>query len=107
MYHVLRNSQGVIETVSRHALAGSEALPASHPDLAHFLDLAAAPAVFDNADAEFVRVLEDLIDTLIMNNVIRHTDLPAPAQQKIARRKGLRRRLQGSLDLLEGDHGVL
>ena len=107
MYYVIRNAEGAIDTVSRHALAGSQPVDEGDAELARFWERAAVRPEFNDADADFVRVLEDLIDTLIMHNVIRHTDLPAAAQKKLALRKGLRTRLHGSLNLLEGDHGVL
>ncbi|MBY0266684.1 MAG: hypothetical protein K2W84_09755 [Burkholderiales bacterium] len=43
-------------------------------------------------DARLVRVLEDLVDTLIERNVIRLTDLPEDAQQKLLERKRFRDR---------------
>jgi len=52
-------------------------------------------------------VLEDLIDTLISKNVIRHTDLPAAAQRKRSQRKGMRTRLVGALDLSGKDERLL
>ena len=105
MYHVIRNAEGAIETVSRQALPGSQALDDHDPELAQFLGK--PENQLTDTDADFVRVLEDLIDTLIMKNVIRHTDLPSAALKKLALRKGLRQRLHGSLNLLDGDHGVL
>lgn len=44
-------------------------------------------------DLEFVRVLEDLISTLIEKRVILLTDLPVAAQRKLSARTGLRDRL--------------
>ena len=44
-------------------------------------------------DLEFVRVLEDLIATLIEKRVILLTDLPVAAQRKLSARAGLRDRL--------------
>lgn len=78
-----------------------------HPDIQRFLGGKGGTAGFNEADAEFVRVLEDLIDTLIMKNVIRHTDLPDAAQRKLMLRKGLRNRMQGALNLLGGDERIL
>jgi len=54
-------------------------------------------------DSAFVRVLEDLIDTLIEKGVIRLTDLPLAAQQKLGERKHLRQRLNDDLNLLDDD----
>jgi hypothetical protein len=48
-----------------------------------------------------VRVLEDLIDLLITRDVIRFTDLPLPAQEKLMERRSMRQSL-GALDLLGG-----
>ncbi|MBX9818445.1 MAG: hypothetical protein K2X79_10485 [Burkholderiaceae bacterium] len=78
-----------------------------HPDIQRFLGGKDGAAGFNEADAEFVRVLEDLIDTLIMKNVIRHTDLPEAAQRKLMLRKGLRNRMQGALNLLGSDDRLL
>ncbi len=56
---------------------------------------------FASLDAGFIRVLEDLIDALIRANVLRMTDLPVEAQNKLFRRKGKRRpTLLSELNLL-------
>ncbi|RIY40433.1 hypothetical protein [Neopusillimonas maritima] len=54
-------------------------------------------------DAEFIRVLEDLIDALIANGTLRLTDLPPQALQKLQQRKTARQRLRDSLNLLDDD----
>ena len=107
MFYVTRSASGAIETVSRQAQPGAEALAEEHPDIQLFFRVKTELPGFDAADADFVRVIEDLIDTLIMKNVIRHTDLPAAAQKKLILRKGLRNRLKGALDLLGKDQQVL
>jgi len=43
------------------------------------------------SDQGMVRVLEDLIETLIAKNLIRFTDLPEAAQAKLLERRSLRR----------------
>ena len=103
MFHVLRNADGSIASLARTERPGGELLADDHPDVLRFLGSRAPDSGFNEADAEFVRVLEDLIDTLIMKNVIRHTDLPEAAQRKLMLRKGLRNRMQGALNLLGGD----
>ena len=45
---------------------------------------------FQQLDADFIRVLEDLIDALIRRQVINVTDLPSAAQHKLYSRKGHR-----------------
>ena len=58
-------------------------------------------------DADFIRVLEDLIDTLVANGTIRLTDLPSEAVAKLNQRKSARRRLRDSLDLIEDEDNLL
>lgn len=65
------------------------------------------PDYFSRSDAEFVRVLEDLIDTLIAKGTLRLTDLPIEAQRKINQRKHNRARLTENLDLLDDDSGSI
>lgn len=107
MFHVIRNADGTIQSVSRQRQPGSEMLDGNNPEVHQFFNSSATEPAFDAADADFVRVIEDLIDTLIMKNVIRHTDLPDAAQRKLMLRKGLRNRMQGALDLLGGDERIL
>ncbi|HBT33301.1 MAG TPA: hypothetical protein DEB15_10955 [Pusillimonas sp.] len=54
-------------------------------------------------DADFIRVLEDLIDALIANGALRLTDLPPQALEKLQQRKNARQRLRNSLNLLDDD----
>ena len=107
MFHVLRNPDGSIASLARNERPGGELLADHHPDIQRFLGTSAPQSGFSASDAEFVRVLEDLIDTLIMKNIIRHTDLPEAAQRKLNERKGLRSRLQGALNLLDADEQLL
>lgn len=62
---------------------------------------------FSALDVEFIRVLEDLIDVLVSNGTLRLTDLPPEALDKLNRRKGVRRRLRDSLDLIEDEDNLL
>lgn len=107
MFHVVRHADGSILSVSKLPQPGSEPMEESHPDLQLFFNGDQHTPTFVTVDADFVRVIEDLIDTLIMKNVIRHTDLPAAAQKKLMLRKGLRNRVQGALNLFGGEDQVL
>ncbi len=107
MFHVLRNADGSIASLARHERPGGEMLADEHPDIQRFLGAKEGASGFNEADAEFVPVPEDLIDTLILTNVIRHTDPPDAAQRKLMARKGLRNRMQGALNLLGGDERIL
>lgn len=62
---------------------------------------------FTELDADFVRVLEDLVDALVARNVINLTDLPMQARDKLYQRKGHRRETALSrLNLLGETEGV-
>lgn len=50
--------------------------------------------VFNQMDAELIRVLEDLVHVLIDKGVIALTDLPPSAQVKLLKRKGFREFVQ-------------
>jgi hypothetical protein len=104
MPFIRRNAQGVVESLHRRADGGAEFLPEDHPEVRAFLAGAAAPGApaaadaspheerFAELDADFVRVIEDVIDTLISKNVINITDLPPEAQTKLFGRKSFRER---------------
>lgn len=104
MPYVRRNAQGEVVSLHRHAEAGtSEFLPEDHGDVRAFVGGAPPSSSnegFARLDADFVRVLEDVIDTLVAKNLINITDLPPEAQAKLFSRKSFReRRSQNSLRL--------
>lgn len=91
MPYITRNAEGTIAGLLREApSAGAEFLAVDHPDVTAFLGSGDA---FDRLDAEFVRVIEDVIDALIVKNVINITDLPEQAQAKLFARKSFRERI--------------
>jgi len=122
MPFVRRNAAGAVESLHRSAAEVPEFLPEHHPDVLAFLAEGRAPAGDDQAaarpageaggqfaalDADFVRVIEDVIDTLISKNVINITDLPLEAQTKLFGRKGYReRRAKDALKLFGDDEGL-
>ncbi len=103
MPYVRRNAEGQIESLHRHEAPGGEFLPDEHPQVQAFVGNAASAAEdFSRLDADFVRVIEDVIDTLIVRNVINITDLPEQAQAKLFARKSFRERVsRSSLRLFE------
>lgn len=58
-------------------------------------------------DADFIRVLEDLIDALLSNGTLRLTDPPPQALEKLSQRKRVRQRLRNSLDLIDDGEELL
>ncbi len=107
MFHVSRNADGSLQSVSRQPQLGGDTLDENDPEIQQFFLITPIEPGFDAVDAGFVRVLEDLIDALIMKNVIHQTDLPAAAQRKLMVRKGLRNRIHGALNLLGNDDRIL
>ena len=106
MLYATRRADGTIETLSRSATPGATLVDPAESEVQQFIERSPG-AAFNESDAELVRVIEDLIDTLISKNVIRHTDLPAAAQRKLSQRKGMRSRLAGALDFFGKDERLL
>ena len=95
MPYVRRNAAGVIDSLHRDRSGGAvEFLDDLHPEVQAFVGRAPADAEdFGRLDADFVRVIEDVIDTLIVKNIINITDLPGEAQAKLFARKTFRERV--------------
>lgn len=106
MPYVTRDEHGSIASLLRDApTIDAEFLAADHADVSAFLG-AVVGEDFDRLDAGFVRVIEDVIDTLIVKNVLNITDLPEQAQAKLFARKSFRERItQHSLRLFD-DSGM-
>ncbi len=85
------------QLLSLHRQAESEAQEYLADDAPEVLAFVGQPSAdgsgdrFSELDADFVRVLEDLVDTLVARNVINLTDLPLRARDKLYQRKGHRR----------------
>ncbi|MEY4749526.1 MAG: hypothetical protein RIQ60_1740 [Pseudomonadota bacterium] len=92
MPYIQRNRQGEIVSLHREPLPGAAYLPTDHPEVQAFVGRPGAPREgrFTAMDADFVRVIEDVIDVLVARNVIRITDLPSEAQYKLFARKNFR-----------------
>ena len=104
MPYVRRNADGQIDSLHR-ARHRSRRVPARRPPRGPGLRRATTPVAredFSRLDADFVRVLEDVIDTLIVKNILNITDLPEQAQAKLFARKSFRERVsKSSLRLFE------
>ena len=103
MPYVRRDASGLVESLHRSADASGEFLSDDHADVLAFIGGPhAEPQTFDRLDADFVRVIEDLIDTLIVKNLVNITDLPEQAQAKLFARKSFRERVsKSSLQLFD------
>ena len=126
MPYIQRDDQGRIDSLHRHASPlASEFVPDDDPEVLAFVGVgvgvvsgsgAVATAGSDTGgdaggdslvrmDASFVRVIEDLIDLLMVKNVITLTDLPIQAQNKLLARKSFRDKSGASSLRLFGDAG--
>ena len=91
MPYVRRDDKGQIDSVQRLADEDcSEFIADGDRELLAFVGADTAAGRFDRLDAEFVRVLEDVIDTLVTRNILNVTDLPDQAQAKLFARKNFR-----------------
>ena len=103
MPYIRRDTQGQIASLHRESVGTAEFLADEHPEVQAFVGNAdGAQQDFSRLDADFVRVIEDVIDTLIVKNLINITDLPEQAQAKLFARKSFRERVsKSSLRLFE------
>jgi hypothetical protein len=105
MPYAMRRPDGTLLSLHREPEPGAEFLPSDHPEVVGFLG-GVDPGGFAKLDADLIRVIEDLVDTLISRQVIRLTDLPVEAQDKLFARKSFReRRVAESLNLYSGSEG--
>ena len=102
MPYVRRNAEGtIVALLAEPSADAAESLPSAHPEVLAFLNVSGDAIAFAALDADFVRVTEDLIYTLIEKGVIQFTDLPREAQEKLEARQSFRsRRIEGALDLM-------
>mgnify|MGYP000222709200 FL=1 len=103
MAYILRNAQGAIIAVSATENLGPGWMLTEDnaKDYLDFLEQSLAKSdPFRESDIHMARVLEDLITLLTERNIIRFTDLPLAAQQRLNDRASLRKntQLSGLLD---------
>ena len=103
MPYVRRNAEGtIIALLAESEPDAVELLPSTHIEVLTFLGVGSDAAAFGSLDADFVRVMEDLIYTLIEKGLLQFADLPSEAQRKLQARESFRNRLfDGGLDILE------
>lgn len=114
MPYVQRNASGQISALFREREANAEEfLPNDHPDIQLFLGgivpqkgKNAATSELSESDLTLIRVIEDIVDTLIDKNVIMFTDLPQHAREKILQRKSTRKKIATPLDIIEDEDKI-
>lgn len=112
MAYIQRDQHGKIIAVfeSPQTNAQESLLPDS-PELLEYLvntaDKDEARTILSTSDIALIRVLEDLVNTLIDNKVILFTDLPLAAREKLASREKIRGHLNSLDNLMSDDQGIL
>lgn len=105
MIYVQRDLEGHLLRVEHQPFSEmSEVLAVENEELHAWLavreDLHERLSKLKNSDLELVRVLEDLVDVLVSRGVIRYTDLPEAARNKLHARADVRASLGGLSGLL-------
>ena len=105
--YIKRNAAGELIAVSK--VAGSDFSAASAddaPELLAFIqqEKTAEQLALEQTDQTMARVLEDVVNLLVEQGVIRFTDLPDAAQHKLLNRRELRGKRQGIYLLDDGDN---
>ncbi len=105
MLYVKKNSTGKIISVSLEAADGyEEAVENDSTEVTAFAQtLTSENDILTFSDLPMVRVLEDLVDMLISRGVIRFTDFPEAAQQKMIERRSIREDIH-ALKFFNEDH---
>lgn len=112
MAYVKRDGQGNISAVFDSPQADArESISINSEELIAFLreseNTDHALVALSASDTALVRVLEDLVNTLIDKNVILFTDLPLAAREKLSNREKIRGHLNSLEDLMGDDSGIL
>ena len=112
MAYIQRDSQGkIIAVYDSSEISAQEFLPFDSPELLEYLlqseSSDVARKVLSTSDINLIRVLEDLINTLIDKKVILFTDLPMAAREKLSNREKIRGHLNSLENLMGDDEGIL
>lgn len=109
MPYVERDATGRIVGLFGEARPGAEEwLEAESPEFLAFLQQLQGEGSSEtlsrlaHSDQALIRVVEDLVDTLISRDLLHFTDLPDAAQAKLLERRSLRRSVN-ALNLFESD----
>jgi len=112
MAYVHRNSLGIIDAISDSANEqNQEQLAIENPEVIDYLAKSQSSeevkTALTESDIALIRVLEDLVNTLIDKKVILFTDLPLAARMKLSKREKIRGHLTSLENLVGEDAGIL
>ncbi len=100
MLYGLRDEAGTLIAVGKLQLTQEwEPIDKQSDEVRQFLRKQTPEAqALEEADSQFIRVLDDLIELMIEKNLIQFTELPDPAQQKLLKRRWYRQQIRGDED---------
>ena len=112
MVYVDRDEKGhIIGVFNSPKSDDSQYISPQAPELIEFLGQSNRQediqTILTASDMAMVRVIEDLVNTLIDKGVILFTDLPEAAQQKLVPREKIRHHLSSLENLMNEDEGLL
>ena len=112
MLYALRDEKGQIIAVSEKRVSDNwETIDLEDDAVSAFLQRnpIAGQKLMQAADADFIRVLEDVIDLLIDKDIIQFTELPDPVQIKLLNRRKYREGIRDyRTKLISGeDEGII
>ena len=97
MFYIARDADGNIRDLQPSPRGeAQEALPADNPEVLQFIHQGWRRQELSELDRDFVRAIEDTIELLIAKGVILFTELPPKVQEKMLRRKEVRRQMHYS-----------
>ncbi|MBD9356700.1 hypothetical protein [Methylomonas albis] len=106
MPFVVRDHAGAIVQLRD---SGDEWLDVDNPEVAAFLQQLSSDKVrqaLSATDNDMVRVIDDLVDLLVANQVLIFTELPERVQTKLLARKQLRKDVNALQNLMVDDEGL-
>ncbi len=112
MAYIQRDNMGNIVAIFDEKRSNAqEYLALDNPELIKYITHSAksddAKAILAESDLNLIRVIEDLIYTLIDKKVILFTDLPIAAREKLVNREAVRGHLTNLDNLVDDNEGLL
>jgi len=112
MIYVQRNKSGHIVAIHKHPIEDSDEVKSLlDPEVIDFFykidDAESYRKLLSLSDVGIIRVIEDLVEVLVKKNIIRFTDLPEEAQQKIIDRKDARNSLDETSSIMISEENII
>lgn len=106
MLYALFDNEGKVVGLTETAQPNTREVSLRDPEVLEFLSMNSGEnfdpdAFLDSSDKGTIRILEDLIDTLVGLHLIRFTDLPLAAQKKLLGRKLARKMVREESGVVE------